>query len=204
MFSLAKLPYAYNALAPHISAETLKLHHGKHHKIYVDKLNELLTEDPMADCRLEEMISKSHGDTKKLTIFNNAAQCWNHDFLWNSMSPDGGGLATGAIKRMIDAAFDHADAFNNAFVAAAVGHFGSGWAWLVLNDDKLEITTTHDADLPLVHGQTALLTCDLWEHAYYVDYQNRRPDYVKVFLAHLINWDFANANLAAVQTSESV
>ncbi len=203
MFVVADLPYACDALAPHISAETLKLHHGKHHKSYVDKLNELTAETPMADRELEAVIEATYRDPPKQKVFNNAAQCWNHDFLWHSMTPRGGGPATGEIKRLIDAAFGNEEAFRKAFTEAALAHFGSGWAWLVVDDNKLAVMTTHDADLPLVHGQTALLTCDLWEHAYYVDYQNRRPDYVKAYLEHLINWDFANANLAAVRLSES-
>ncbi len=203
MFSLPDLPYAEDALAPHISSKTMKLHHGKHHKTYVDKLNELLAHDPMADLALVDVVKRSHGDTATLAIFNNAAQSWNHDFFWKSMAPQGGGAPAGAVKRLIDNKFGDAKAFNKAFTETAAAHFGSGWVWLVLNGDALEIVTTHDADLPLVHGLVALVTCDLWEHAYYLDYQNRRPEFVGTFLDHLINWDFANANLATTNCAEN-
>jgi superoxide dismutase, Fe-Mn family len=203
MFSLPDLPYPEDALAPHISSKTMKLHHSKHHKTYVDKLNELLADDPMADLPLEEVVKCSHGDAATSAIFNNAAQSWNHDFFWKSMAPQGGGAPAGAVKRLIDRKFGDAKAFNKAFTDAAAAHFGSGWVWLVLNGDALEIVTTHDADLPLVHGLVALVTCDLWEHAYYLDYQNRRPEFVGTFLDHLINWHFANANLAAANGAEN-
>jgi superoxide dismutase, Fe-Mn family len=197
MFTLPKLPYAEDALAPHISAQTMKLHHGKHHKAYVDKLNELLVGDEMADLPLEDVIARSHGLAARQTIFNNAAQSWNHDFFWKSMKPKGGGAVTGDLKVLIEHDIGDAKAFRVAFTDAATKHFGSGWVWLVVTNGVVGIVTTHDADLPPVHGRTALLCCDLWEHAYYLDYQNKRPDFVKVFLDHLANWDFANANLAA-------
>lgn len=196
MFTLPKLPYAEDALAPHISAQTMKLHHGKHHKAYIDKLNELLVGDPMASLSLEDVIKRSHGVATRRTIFNNAAQIWNHDFFWRSMSPEGGGASSGDIKDLIARDIGTPKTFAEAFSKVAAEHFGSGWIWLVLDGDAVEIVTTHDADLPPVHGRTALVTCDLWEHAYYLDYQNRRPAFVKTFLDHLINWDFANANLA--------
>jgi superoxide dismutase, Fe-Mn family len=202
MFTLPKLPYAEDALAPHISAETMKLHHGKHHKAYVDKLNELLADDPLMDLPLEKVIQRTKDKPTKQAIFNNAAQIWNHDFFWKSMAPDGGGAATGPIRQLIDDKFGDAKAFGNAFSDAAAAHFGSGWIWLVLDGETLDIVTTHDADLPLVHGWAALATCDLWEHAYYLDYQNRRPAFVQTFLDHLINWDFANANLSTAKVSE--
>ena len=204
MFILPDLPYAKDALEPHISRETLAVHHDKHHKAYVDKLNQLLATDSMTDFNLEEVILMFKGDKSKKAIFNNAAQCWNHEFLWESMTPNGGGPATDAIKKLIEVSFGDDNKFTEAFAEAAVAHFGSGWIWLVLNDDKLEIMTTHDADLPLVHDRVAIITCDLWEHAYYLDYQNRRPDYVKAFLENLVNWDFANANLAAAKNMEPV
>ncbi len=204
MFTLPKLPYAQDALAPHISGETMKLHHGKHHKSYVDKLNELLVGDPLADLPLEDVILHTHGNQDKQTIFNNAAQIWNHDFFWTSMSPDGGGAPTGPIKQLIDDKFGDAKAFGKAFSEAAVAHFGSGWIWIVLDGEALKIVTTHDADLPLVHGWAALATCDLWEHAYYLDYQNRRPEFVQTFLDQLINWDFVNENMAKAKVSEPV
>jgi superoxide dismutase, Fe-Mn family len=197
MFTLPKLPYAEDALEPHVSAETMALHHGKHHKAYVDKLNELLVGDPLADVPLEDVIRKSHGLAARQHIFDNAAQCWNHEFFWKSMTPGGGGAPGGAIKDMISRDIGDKKDFSEAFVKAASDHFGSGWIWLVLNGDSVEIMTTHDADLPLVHGRIALVTCDLWEHAYYLDYQNKRPAFVEAFLDHLIDWDFANANLGS-------
>ena len=198
MFALPELPYAEDALAPHISAQTLALHHGKHHKSYVDTLNALLDSGSMAVLSLEDVIQQSHGDAAQQKIFNNAAQSWNHDFFWNSMDPKGGGAPTGNVKALVERDIGNAQAFAKAFGEAGAGHFGSGWIWLILNVGKVEIMTTHDADLPMVHGHTALLTCDLWEHAYYLDYQNRRPEYIEAFLDNLVNWDFANANLATV------
>jgi superoxide dismutase, Fe-Mn family len=197
MFTLPDLPYAEDALEPHISAATMKLHRGKHHKGYVDKLNKLLEGDALADLPLEEVIEQSHGLAARQTIFNNAAQCWNHDFFWKSMKPGGGGTPDGDLKVMIEKDIGDADAFEVAFNKAAEAHFGSGWIWLTSTGGEIGIMTTHDADLPLVHGRTALLCCDLWEHAYYLDYQNKRADFVKAFLGNLANWDFANANLSA-------
>lgn len=198
MLTLPKLPYAASALSPHISEKTMLLHHGKHHRTYVDKVNELLADDPMGELSLEDLIQKSHERSKYNNIFNNAAQCWNHDFFWKSMAPDGGGGASGDVKSLIVQSFGDMHSFREVFVEAAVAHFGSGWAWLVLDGNKVEVMTTHDADLPLVHGKTALVTCDLWEHAYYLDYQNKRADFVEAFLENLVDWDFANANLVAV------
>jgi superoxide dismutase, Fe-Mn family len=197
MFALPKLPYALDALVPHISAQTMALHHGKHHKAYVDTLNKLLADDAIADLSLIEVIQESHGDAARQTIFNNAAQSWNHDFFWKSMKPGGGGAPTGDLKVLIEHDIGDAKAFDSAFSAAAAAHFGSGWIWLVVTDGVVGIVATHDADLPLVHGRTPLLCCDLWEHAYYLDYHNRRAEYVTVFLDHLVNWDFANTNLTA-------
>lgn len=196
MFTLPDLPYAKDALAPHISAETMALHYGKHHKGYVDTLNKLLAGDALAELPLIKVISQSHDNPARQTIFNNAAQCWNHEFFWKSMKPDGGGSATGDLKALIEHDIGDDAAFAEAFVEAATKHFGSGWVWLVVTDGVAGIVTTHDADLPLIHGQTPLFCCDLWEHAYYLDYQNRRADFVKVFLKHLVNWDFAGANMA--------
>ena len=196
MFTLPKLPYAEDALEPHISAETMKLHHGKHHRNYVDTLNKLLVGDALAELSLPEVIHESHGFAARHTIFNNAAQSWNHDFFWKSMKPGGGGAPDGDLKVLIEHDIGDAKAFSAAFNKAATKHFGSGWVWLVVTDGVVAIVTTHDADLPPVHGRTPLLCCDLWEHAYYLDYQNRRADFVTVFLDHLANWDFANANLA--------
>jgi superoxide dismutase, Fe-Mn family len=193
---LPELPYAKDALAPHISAKTLEFHHDKHHAAYVTNANKLIAGTPLENAPLEEIIKAAAADPTKKGLFNNAAQVWNHTFLWNSMSPNGGGKPTGDIASRIEKDFGGYDAFVEKFSAAAVGQFGSGWAWLVLDGGKLAIVATANADTPLVHGQTALVTADVWEHAYYLDFQNRRPDYVKTFLASLVNWDFANANLA--------
>ena len=197
MFTLPPLPYANDALAPHISAETIDFHYGKHHAGYVKKLNELVADTPMADMELEALITSVHGsgESNDKKIFNNAAQIWNHTFFWSSMNPSGGGNPEGEIAEMIDAQFEGVDGFQAAFLKAAEQHFGSGWVWLVQAGDKLEIMTTANADLPITSGKTALLVCDLWEHAYYLDYQNRRPDFVQTWLTDLLNWDFANANL---------
>jgi Fe-Mn family superoxide dismutase len=205
MFTLPKLPYAEDALEPHISAQTLKLHHGKHHKTYVDTLNTLVAGDALAKMSLAEIIQESHGDPARQSIFNNAAQSWNHDFFWKSMKPGGGGLPDGDLKVLIEHDLGDDAAIAEAFADAAAAHFGSGWVWLVVSDGVVGIVTTHDADLPPVHGRTPLLCCDLWEHAYYLDYHNRRADFVKTFLDHLVNWDFANANMgkAASATNES-
>lgn len=194
-FTLPELPYAATALEPHITANTLGFHHGKHHKAYVDNLNKLLDGNPLAEKSLEEVIKASAGDTAKAGIFNNSAQIWNHTFYWNSMKPNGGGAPTGKIAEKITADFGSYDKFKEEFKTAATTQFGSGWAWLVLDGGKLKVTKTGNADLPMVHGQTAILTCDVWEHAYYLDFQNRRPDYVETFLSNLVNWDFANKNL---------
>ena len=194
--SLPELPYASNALEPHISENTLSFHHGKHHNTYVVNLNNLVKDTDMADKSLEEIIMATANDASKMGLFNNAAQIWNHSFYWHSMSPDGGGAPTGAIADKIDSDLGGYDKFVEDFKAAGATQFGSGWAWLVLENGKLKITKTGNADLPMVHGQTAILTMDVWEHAYYLDYQNRRPDYMSAFL-NLINWDFANKNLAA-------
>jgi Fe-Mn family superoxide dismutase len=197
VFRLAPLPYPTNALAPYISERTMVLHHGKHHKSYVDHLNDALDGDGLSEQPLEQVIKRSHGLAARQTIFNNAAQCWNHDFFWSSMKPDGGGAPTGEIRILLEDGFGSFADFRETFLSTAAGHFGSGWIWLVLSGDALEVITTHDADLPLVHGKTTLLVCDLWEHAYYLDYENQRPKFVTAFIDHLAHWDFANANLAA-------
>jgi Fe-Mn family superoxide dismutase len=194
-FTLPALPYGKNDLAPHITANTLEFHHGKHHQAYVTNLNTLLEGHALAGQTLEEVIKKSTGDAKHAGIFNNAAQVWNHTFYWHSMKPGGGGAPAGAIAKKIDADLGGYNAFVEAFKNAGATQFGSGWAWLVLNNGKLEITKTGNADTPIAHGIKPLLTVDVWEHAYYLDYQNRRPDYLDTFIKHLINWDFANANL---------
>ena len=194
-FTLPELPYALNALEPHIGAKTLEIHHGKHHNTYVVNLNNLVKDSPLASKSLEEVIKAVAGDSTKAGIFNNAAQVWNHTFYWHSMKPNGGGKPTGDLAKKIDADFGSYDKFVEEFKAAGATQFGSGWAWLVLENGKLKVTKTGNADLPMVHGQTAIMTMDVWEHAYYLDFQNRRPDYISTFLDKLVNWDFAAENL---------
>ncbi len=194
-FTLSPLPYATDALAPYMSAETFSFHHAKHHQAYVTNLNGLLEGKPLANESLEAVITTAAKDPAMAGVFNNAAQVWNHTFFWSSMKPGGGGKPTGKIADMMDRDLGGYDEFVKAFKAAATTQFGSGWAWLVQDGDKLAVTKTGNADLPLVHGKKALLTCDVWEHAYYIDYQNRRPDFVQAYLDHLVNWDFANVNL---------
>ena len=189
-FTLPALPYSKDALAPHISAETLEFHHGKHHKAYVDKLNELTAGKPEASKSLEEVIMSAEGP-----MFNNAAQIWNHTFYWSSMKPAGGGQPTGDLAAAITRDFGSFDKFKEEFTQAGITQFGSGWAWLVLDGGKLKVTKSPNADLPMKHGQKALLTMDVWEHAYYIDYRNARPKYIETFLTGLANWDFASENL---------
>jgi Fe-Mn family superoxide dismutase len=188
---LPALPYEMNALEPHISAETLEFHYGKHHQTYVTNLNNLTAEGEFAGASLEDIIMKSSGG-----VFNNAAQIWNHTFYWNCLSPNGGGEPTGAAADAINAAFGSFDAFKEKFSTSAATNFGSGWTWLVKNEDgSVEIVNTTGAGTPMTAGQTALLTVDVWEHAYYIDYRNARPKYLEAFW-NLVNWDFVNANLA--------
>jgi Fe-Mn family superoxide dismutase len=189
-FELPPLPYAIDALAPHISQETLEFHYGKHHQTYVTTLNKL-TDDNKDNASLEDVILAADAGP----LFNNSAQVWNHTFYWSSMSPSGGGAPTGELADKINSAFGSLDTFKEKFAEAGTTQFGSGWAWLIEGDSGLEITKTANADLPLKHGQKALLTMDVWEHAYYIDYRNARPNYIKTFLDSLINWDFAAANL---------
>lgn len=196
-FELPALPYPADALKPYMSAETFSYHHGKHHAAYVANLNKLIEGTDLANKSLEEIIKATFGDPDKAGIFNNAAQVWNHTFFWESMKPGGGGAPTGPIADKINADFGSYDKFVEAFKTAAATQFGSGWAWLVLEDGTLKVTKTPNAENPLVHGQTPLLTLDVWEHAYYLDYQNRRPDFINAYLEHLVNWDAANARLAA-------
>jgi Fe-Mn family superoxide dismutase len=193
--TLPELPYGKDALEPHISARTLEFHHGKHHKTYVDKTNGLIEGTDLADASLEEVIRQAAGDASKAGLFNNAAQVWNHSFYWQCMKPDGGGAPSGAVAGKIETDFGSFEKFAEEFKNAGFTQFGSGWAWLVVKDGKLEIMKTPNADTPLAHGIQALLTVDVWEHAYYLDYQNRRPDYLSAFVENLINWDFVNANL---------
>ena len=191
-FTLPELPYSKDALEPHISAETLEYHHGKHHNAYVTNLNGLIEGTDMADKSLEEIIASATGG-----VFNNAAQVWNHSFYWKCMTPGGGGAPSGELAAAIDRDFGSFDAFKEQFAKAGATLFGSGWTWLVAEDGALKITQTSNADLPLKHGQTALLTMDVWEHAYYVDYRNARPKYIEAFLNELVNWGFVAENLAA-------
>lgn len=194
-FKLPTLPYAPDALAPTISAETIGLHHGKHHASYVKKLNELVVGTEWADKTLDEIVAKA----PRGAIFDNAAQHWNHSFYWRSMRPDGGGKPTGDLAAAVKAAFGSPAAMVKQLATEATSHFGSGWAWLA-SDKKgaLSVLSTHDADLPQRSKLTPLLTIDVWEHAYYVDYRNARPDYVRAFFARLVNWEFAAANYGAV------
>ena len=193
-FTLPELPYPKDALAPHLSAETLEYHHDKHHNAYVTNLNNLVEGTDLASKSLEEIIQAADGG-----VFNNAAQVWNHTFYWNCMKPGGGGVPSGDLAAALDQAFGSYDAFKTEFSQAAVTQFGSGWAWLVDDGGTLKVTKTSNADLPMKHGQTALLTVDVWEHAYYIDYRNLRPKYVETFLTGLVDWDFVAANLAALR-----
>lgn len=195
-FTLPELPYALNALEPHITSNTLSFHYGKHHQTYVTNLNNLVKDTPLENASLEEVIKESAKDGTKAGTFNNAAQVWNHTFYWHSMKPSGGGAPKGELAKKIDADLGGMDGFKEQFKQAATTQFGSGWAWLVLDaSGKLKVTKTGNADLPMVHGQKALLTIDVWEHAYYLDYQNKRPDYITTFLEKLVNWEFAEKNL---------
>jgi len=195
--TLPELPYASNALEPHISAETLGFHHGKHHAAYVSKMNAAIEGTDKADLSLEELVHKAATDGDQ-GLFNNAAQTWNHTFYWNSMSPNGGGAPTDDLADRIDRDFGSLEGFAKAFADAGATQFGAGWAWLVVKDGKLEVRKTLNAETPLTEeGAAPLLTMDIWEHAYYLDYQNRRPDYIETFLSKLVNWEFAATNLAA-------
>jgi Fe-Mn family superoxide dismutase len=191
-FELPPLPYAQDALAPHISAETLEYHYGKHHQTYVTNLNNLVAGTDDENASLESIIAKAEGG-----LFNNAAQVWNHTFYWSSMKPGGGGAPSGEVADQLNSAFGSYDAFREEFAKAATTQFGSGWAWLVDDGSGLKITQTANADLPMRHSQKALLTIDVWEHAYYIDFRNARPNYINTYLDHLLNWDFVAENLAS-------
>lgn len=195
-FELPPLPYDRTALQPHYSGETLDFHHGKHHNTYVVNLNKMIEGTPEAEKSLEEIIKGSAGDSSKAGIFNNSAQIWNHTFFWNSMKPGGGGAPSGALAAAIDKDFGSLDEFKSAFAQAGATQFGSGWAWLVNDGGTLKVTKTPNAETPLTTSATPLVTCDVWEHAYYIDYRNRRPDFLKSYLDNLINWDFAAANFS--------
>lgn len=194
---LPALPYEADALEPYIGATTLGFHHGKHHQTYVTNTNNLIKGTDLENASLEAIIAASANNAEKVGLFNNAAQVWNHTFYWSCMKKGGGGAPTGSIAAKINEDFGSYDAFAEAFKNAGLTQFGSGWAWLVLEAGKLKITKTPNADTPMAHGQKAILTVDVWEHAYYLDYQNKRADYIDTFLKHLVNWDFANANLAS-------
>ena len=195
-FELPALPYALDALAPVVSARTLEFHHGKHHKTYVETLNKLVQGSEFERASLEEIIRETAGKADKQQIFNNAGQTWNHNFYWQSMAPHGGGSAKGEIADLLKKDLGGPEGFTEAFKTAGATQFGSGWAWLVLEKGKAKVIKTANADNPLTQGQIPLLTMDVWEHAYYLDYQNKRPDHIKAFIDHLINWDFVNGNLA--------
>ena len=192
-FELPELPYAKDALAPHISAETLEYHYGKHHQTYVTNLNNLTKDSGYGNDDLEKVILEAEGP-----LFNNSAQVWNHTFYWNCMSPTGGGHPSGELGEAINSAFGSYEEFAAKFTEAATTQFGSGWAWLVNDGNGLSIMKTANADLPLKHGVKALLTIDVWEHAYYIDFRNARPKYIETFLTSLVNWDFVAGNAAAV------
>jgi superoxide dismutase, Fe-Mn family len=192
--TLPDLPYAESALDPVVSAKTISFHYGKHHKTYVDNLNKFIVDTEFADLPLEKIITGAAGKADKVAIFNNAAQVWNHTFYWKSLKPGGGGEPPAALKQKMDAAFGSVDACKKELASMAVSQFGSGWAWLVLDAGTLKVVKTANADCPLTAGLKPLVTIDVWEHAYYLDYQNRRADYVNAVLDKLINWEFALQN----------
>ena len=194
-FELPPLPYPTDALEPHMSAQTFGFHHGKHHKAYVDNLNKLVAGTDLEVKSLEEIIRLTANDPAKAGVFNNGAQVWNHTFYWHCLKPGGGGQPTGELAGLIDQAFGGYKEFAEQFKGTSVGRFGSGWGWLVLENGQMKVVSTQNADNPLTRNQVPLLTVDVWEHAYYLDYQNRRPDFVQAFLDHMVNWDFVAQNL---------
>ncbi|WP_310438877.1 superoxide dismutase [Sulfuricurvum sp.] len=193
---LPPLPFEKNALEPYISSQTLEYHYGKHHNTYVVNTNNLTKESELENISLEDIIIQSVNDSTKVALFNNAAQVWNHTFYWNSLKPNGGGLPNGAVGQKISADFGSYENFVKLFKEAALGQFGSGWAWLVIENGKLTIIKTTNADTPIAHGIKPILCIDVWEHAYYLDYKNARADYTDAVIKNLLNWDFANENLA--------
>ncbi len=195
-FELPALPYAQDALAPHMSAETLEFHHGKHHNAYVTALNDLVKGTDLEGKSLEEVVKASYGDESKQAIFNNAGQHWNHTLFWPSMKANGGGAMPGELEAKVAEDFGGYDAFKDAFVKAGVGQFGSGWCWLVVDNGKLAVTKTPNAVNPLALGQSAILGCDVWEHSYYIDYRNRRPDYIAAFLDSMVDWEIVAQRMA--------
>ena len=194
-FELPSLPYASDALAPYMSSETLDFHHGKHHQTYVTNLNNLIKDTDMKDSSLEEIVVKSSKDSSMAGIFNNAGQHWNHILFWQCMKPNGGGSMPSELESRITSDLGGIDQFKEAFIQAGTTQFGSGWAWLAIDNGKLVVTKSPNASNPLVDGMKPILGCDVWEHSYYIDYRNKRPDYLKAFLDSLVNWEFVASQL---------
>lgn len=194
-FELPSLPYASDALAPYMSSETLDFHHGKHHQTYVTNLNNLVKDSDMQDASLEDIVIKSSKDASMTGIFNNAGQHWNHILFWQCMKPNGGGAMPSELENRISSDFGSVDQFKEAFVQAGTTQFGSGWAWLAIDNGKLVVTKSANASNPLVEGMKPILGCDVWEHSYYIDYRNKRPDYLKAFLDNMVNWEFVSSQL---------
>ena len=194
-FELPNLPYANDALAPYMSSETLDFHHGKHHQTYVTNLNNLVKDSDLQDASLEDIVVKSSKDSSMAGIFNNAGQHWNHILFWQCMKPSGGGAMPSELENRIISDFGSVDQFKEAFVQAGTTQFGSGWAWLAIDNGKLVVTKSPNASNPLVDGMKPILGCDVWEHSYYIDYRNKRPDYLKAFLDNLVNWEFVASQL---------
>ena len=194
-FELPSLPYANDALAPYMSAETLDFHHGKHHQTYVTNLNNLLKDNELQGASLEDIVVKSSKDTSMVGIFNNAGQHWNHILFWQCMKPNGGGSIPSELEARLNSDFGSVDQFKEAFIQAGTTQFGSGWAWLAIDNGKLVVTKSANASNPLVNGMKPILGCDVWEHSYYIDYRNKRPDYLKAFLDSLVNWEFVASQL---------
>ena len=194
-FELPSLPYANDALAPYMSSETLDFHHGKHHQTYVTNLNNLVKDSDMQDASLEDVVIKSSKDASMAGIFNNAGQHWNHILFWQCMKPNGGGAMPSELENRISSDFGSVDQFKEAFVQAGTTQFGSGWAWLAIDNGKLVVTKSANASNPLVEGMKPILGCDVWEHSYYIDYRNKRPDYLKAFLDNMVNWEFVSSQL---------
>jgi len=194
-FELPSLPYANDALAPYMSAETLDFHHGKHHQTYVTNLNNLLKDNELRGASLEDIVVKSSKDASMAGIFNNAGQHWNHILFWQCMKPNGGGSIPSELEARLNSDFGSVDQFKEAFIQAGTTQFGSGWAWLAIDNGKLVVTKSANASNPLVDGMKPILGCDVWEHSYYIDYRNKRPDYLKAFLDSLVNWEFVASQL---------
>ena len=194
-FELPSLPYASDALAPYMSSETLDFHHGKHHQTYVTNLNNLVKDSDMQDASLEDIVIKSSKDASMAGVFNNAGQHWNHILFWQCMKPNGGGTMPSELENRISSDFGSVDQFKEAFVQAGTTQFGSGWAWLAIDNGKLVVTKSANASNPLVEGMKPILGCDVWEHSYYIDYRNKRPDYLKAFLDNMVNWEFVSSQL---------